>query len=39
MDTVVYQLDELKWCFSLMGAGQMLLGTDYPWYLAQAAPR
>jgi aminocarboxymuconate-semialdehyde decarboxylase len=31
MDTVVYQLDELKWCFSLMGAGQMLFGTDYPY--------
>lgn len=30
MDTVVYRLDELKWCLSVMGADQMLFGSDYP---------
>ena len=33
MDTVVYRLDELKWCFSIMGADHMLFGSDYPYGL------
>lgn len=31
MDTVVYRPEPLEWCLSMMGAGQMLLGTDHPY--------
>ncbi len=31
MDTVAYQLEPLQWCYSLMGASQLLLGTDHPY--------
>lgn len=31
MDTVVYRPEPLQWCFSLMGASQLLLGTDHPY--------
>jgi len=31
MDTVVYEPDPLAWCLSLMGASQLLLGTDHPY--------
>jgi predicted TIM-barrel fold metal-dependent hydrolase len=31
MDTVVYEPEPLDWCLSLMGAGQLLLGTDHPY--------
>ena len=31
MDTVVYEPEPLDWCLSLMGASQLLLGTDHPY--------
>jgi len=31
MDTVAYEPEPLEWCLSLMGAEQLLLGTDYPY--------
>jgi len=31
MDTVAYQPEPLQWCFSLMGASQLVLGTDHPY--------
>jgi predicted TIM-barrel fold metal-dependent hydrolase len=31
MDTVAYSPEPLRWCFSAMGAGQLLLGTDHPY--------
>ena len=31
MDTVAYEPEPLDWCLSLMGADQLLLGTDYPY--------
>lgn len=31
MDTAVYAPEPLRWCASLMGAGRLLLGTDYPY--------
>lgn len=31
MDTVVYRPEPLEWCLSLMGADQLLLGTDHPY--------
>lgn len=31
MDTVVYAPEPFDWCLSLMGAGQLVLGTDYPY--------
>ncbi len=31
MDTVAYEPEPLEWCLSLMGAKQLLLGTDYPY--------
>ncbi len=31
MDTVVYSPEPLEWCLSMMGAEQLLLGTDYPY--------
>jgi aminocarboxymuconate-semialdehyde decarboxylase len=31
MDTVAYEPEPLEWCASLMGAGQLLLGTDHPY--------
>lgn len=30
MDTVAYRPEPLQWCFSLMGASQLLFGTDHP---------
>lgn len=36
MDTVVYRPEPLQWCLSMMGAEQLLLGTDHPfgpWHL------
>ena len=31
MDTVAYEPEPLAWCLSMMGAGKLLLGTDYPY--------
>ena len=31
MDTVAYGPEPLQWCYSLMGAKQLLLGTDHPY--------
>jgi predicted TIM-barrel fold metal-dependent hydrolase len=31
MDTVAYRAEPLQWCFSLMGAHQLVLGTDHPY--------
>jgi len=31
MDTVAYRPEPLQWCFSLMGASQLVLGTDHPY--------
>ncbi len=31
MDTVAYALEPLQWCYSLMGADQIVLGTDHPY--------
>ncbi|MBI3247550.1 MAG: amidohydrolase [Deltaproteobacteria bacterium] len=31
MDTVSYWPEPLQWCFSLMGASQLVLGTDHPY--------
>ena len=31
MDTVAYEPEPLQWCLSLMGAKQLVLGTDYPY--------
>lgn len=31
MDTVAYWPEPLQWCYSLMGASQLLLGTDHPY--------
>jgi len=31
MDTVAYGPEPLRWCYSLMGAKQLLLGTDHPY--------
>jgi aminocarboxymuconate-semialdehyde decarboxylase len=31
MDTVVYEPEPLEWCCSLMGADQLVLGTDHPY--------
>jgi predicted TIM-barrel fold metal-dependent hydrolase len=31
MDTVAYRLEPLQWCYSLMGAKQIVLGTDHPY--------
>ncbi len=31
MDTVAYRPEPLEWCFSLMGASQLLFGTDHPY--------
>ena len=31
MDTVAYRPEPLQWCFSLMGASQLLFGTDHPY--------
>jgi aminocarboxymuconate-semialdehyde decarboxylase len=31
MDTVAYRPEPLQWCFSLMGANQLLFGTDHPY--------
>jgi aminocarboxymuconate-semialdehyde decarboxylase len=31
MDTVAYWPEPLQWCYSLMGANQLLLGTDHPY--------
>ena len=31
MDTVVYEPEPLQWCLSLMGADQLVLGTDHPY--------
>ncbi len=30
MDTVAYGPEPLQWCFSLMGASQLVFGTDHP---------
>jgi len=31
LDTVVYRPEPLEWCLSMMGADQLLLGTDHPY--------
>ncbi len=31
MDTVAYWPEPLQWCYSLMGASQLVLGTDHPY--------
>jgi aminocarboxymuconate-semialdehyde decarboxylase len=31
MDTVAYWPEPLQWCYSLMGANQLVLGTDHPY--------
>jgi aminocarboxymuconate-semialdehyde decarboxylase len=31
MDTVAYWKEPLQWCYSLMGANQLVLGTDHPY--------
>jgi len=36
MDTVVFRSEPLQWCFSMMGASQLVFGTDHPhgpWHL------
>ncbi|MBI3757093.1 MAG: amidohydrolase family protein [Deltaproteobacteria bacterium] len=31
MDTVAYGIEPLQWCYSLMGADHLVLGTDHPY--------
>jgi predicted TIM-barrel fold metal-dependent hydrolase len=31
MDTVAYRPEPLQWCYAIMGASQLLLGTDHPY--------